>query len=64
MSLDGRLGAPMQVKSFLRLGIGIAIAAFHIRGLLRGWIEWSAIAFSFMREVRLDAEKRVAGPWG
>jgi len=31
MSLNGRLGAPMLVERFLRLGIGIALAAFHTR---------------------------------
>jgi hypothetical protein len=47
MSLDGRLGAPMQVESLLRLGIGIATAAFHTQGVvLRLHRERRAIAFS------------------
>jgi len=38
--------APTQAESFLRLGIGIAVAAFHTRGVASGRIERRAPSVS------------------
>ena len=57
MSLDGRLGASMQVESFLRLGIGVVIAAFHTRGVASRPIERRAIAFSFVRRFAMKPKR-------
>ena len=63
MSLDGRLGAPMPVESFLRLGIGIAIAAFHTQGVASRLHREERDRFLVREEVRHDTEKCVARQW-
>ena len=64
MSLDRRLGTPMEVESFLRLGIGIAVAAFHTREVASRPHREARDRFLVRGEVRHETEKCVAGPWG
>ena len=62
MSLDKRFGGPMRVETFIRLGIGIAIAAFHTRGVASRPHREARDRFLVREEVRHETETRVARP--
>jgi hypothetical protein len=54
----------MEVEGFLRLAIGIAIAAFDIRVVASRPHREVSDRFHVRWEVRHETEKCVARPWG
>jgi len=61
-STDGSV-RPCWWKAFLRLGNGIALAAFHTRGIALRPHRGARDRFLVRGEVRHDTEKCVARPW-